>query len=139
MNVLPILNSNFVSLCESIVDGNLKKAKFESKATVCKYVVPRGYPENPSSGKLIDVGEESIKKQGALLYYAAVDQKNDKIYTSSSRSLGIVGIGDSIEEAESICENVMGYIKGDVYHRRDIGTRELIQKRIKHMEEIKKE
>jgi phosphoribosylamine--glycine ligase len=44
MNVLPLLETNFVDICEGIVDGNLKGAKFEDKATVCKYIVPQGYP-----------------------------------------------------------------------------------------------
>ena len=64
-------------------------------------------------------------------------RKIDKIYTSASRALGLVGIGDSLAEAEEICENVTKYVKGDVYHRRDVGTADLIQKRIKHMKEIR--
>ena len=28
------------------------------------------------------------------------------------------------------------YIKGNLYHRRDVGTEELIDKRVKHMNEI---
>lgn len=137
MNVLPILNSNFVGLCEGIVDGNLKTADFETKATVCKYIVPRGYPGSSMSGQILKVDEERIKEEGGLIYYAAVNQKNNKIYTSSSRAFGLLGIGDSLGEAENICENVTSYVEGDVYHRKDVGTRELIQKRIKHMEEIR--
>jgi phosphoribosylamine--glycine ligase len=52
--------------------------------------------------------------------------------------LGIVSVGETIEEAEKICENATKYVNGDVYHRRDVGTPELIQKRINHMEELKK-
>lgn len=136
MNVLPLLKSNFVDLCERIVDGTLKNAEFENKATVCKYIVPRGYPESSAAGEILDVNEKKINEEGALVYYAAVNQKEDKIYTSSSRALGILGIGNSIKQAENICENSTGYVKGDVYHRRDIGTSELLQRRIKHMEEL---
>ena len=46
MNVLPLLKTDFVEFCQGIVDGNLKNANFESKATVCKYIVPKGYPES---------------------------------------------------------------------------------------------
>jgi phosphoribosylamine--glycine ligase len=137
MNVLPLLKTDFVELCQGIVDGNLKKADFEKKATVCKYIVPKGYPETGKADQIIDINESKINEEGALVYYAAVNQKNDKIYTSASRALGLVGIGDTIAEAEEICENVAGYVKGDVYHRRDVGTAELIQKRIRHMEEIR--
>ncbi len=137
MNVLPLLKTDFVDLCQGIADGNLKKADFENKSTVCKYIVPRGYPEAGKPGQIIDVDESKIGEEGALVYYAAVNQKDDEIYTSASRSLGLVGIGDTIAEAEEICEKVTKYVKGDVYHRRDVGTSELIQKRIEHMKTIR--
>jgi phosphoribosylamine--glycine ligase len=138
MNVLSLLESNFVDICEGIVDGNLKGAKFEDKATVCKYIVPNGYPGNAVPNQVIDVDEAKINEAGAQVYYAAVNEKNGKIYTSSSRALGLVAIGESIEEAERLCEDATQYVKGDVYHRRDVGTAELVQKRINHMEEIRK-
>jgi phosphoribosylamine--glycine ligase len=137
MNVLPLLETDFVDLCQGIVDGNLKRANFESKATVCKYIVPKGYPESGQAGQILDVNESKINEESGLVYYAAVNQKDNRIYTSSSRALGLVGIGDSIADAEEICENVTKYVKGEVYHRRDVGTADLIQKRIKHMETIR--
>ena len=137
MNVLPLLETDFVDLCHGIIDGNLKRANFESKATVCKYIVPKGYPESGQAGQILDVNESKINEESGLVYYAAVNQKDNKIYTSASRALGLVGIGDSIADAEEICENVTKYVKGEVYHRRDVGTADLIQKRIKHMETIR--
>ena len=104
---------------------------------MCKYIVPKGYPETGKADQIIEVNEQKINDEGALVYYAAVNEKEDKIYTSASRALGLVGIGDSLAEAEEICENVTKYVKGDVYHRRDVGTADLIQKRIKHMKEIR--
>jgi phosphoribosylamine---glycine ligase len=137
MNVLPLLETDFVGLCQEIVDGNLNSADFEKKATVCKYIVPKGYPESGKSGQILEVNESKITEQGGLVYYAAVNQKDDKIYTSASRALGLVGIGNNIAEAEEVCENVTKYVKGDVYHRRDVGTADLIHKRIEHMETIR--
>ncbi|HMK53796.1 MAG TPA: phosphoribosylamine--glycine ligase [Methanobacteriaceae archaeon] len=136
MNVLPLLKTSFVDLCQQVVDGNLKKAKFESKATVCKYLVPNGYPESGAANQVIKVDEGKIKAEGALVYYAAVNQKEDNIYTSASRALALVAAGDSIEEAEKTCEKVTQYVEGDLYHRRDVGTKELIQKRIGHMKDL---
>lgn len=138
MNVLPLLETNFINICEEIVDGSLKDVKFENKATVCKYIVPEGYPESAVPNQVIDVDEKKIGAAGAQVYYAAVNEKDGKVYSSSSRALGLVSIANSIEEAEELCENATKYVKGDVYHRRDVGTAELIQKRIRHMEEIGK-
>lgn len=138
MNVLELLETNFVDICQGIVDGNLKGAKFVDKATVCKYIVPNGYPGNAVPNQVIDVNEDKINELGAQVYYAAVNEKDGKVYSSSSRALGIVSVGETIDEAEKICEDATKYVKGDVYHRKDVGTSDLIQKRINHMKELKK-
>jgi len=138
MNVLELLKSNFVDICEGIVKGKLKGVEFEDKATVCKYIVPKGYPGSAVPNQVIEVDEKRINDAGAQVYYAAVNEKDGKVYSSSSRALGLVAVGETIDEAEKLCENATKYVKGDIYHRRDVGTADLIQKRIRHMEQLKK-
>jgi phosphoribosylamine---glycine ligase len=138
MNVLPLLQSSMLDICQGVVDGNLKKAQFENKATVCKYIVPDGYPETKFAGEAIKVNENEISDAGALVYYAAVNQQDDTVYTSSSRALGLVGVGNSIDEAEQICEGVTQFVEGKLYHRRDVGTQKLLQKRIDHMDVLRR-
>lgn len=137
MNVLPLMKNKMIDVCEAIVDGNLKRLSFETKASVCKYIVPDGYPETKFANQRIEVDEAKINSLGAKVFYAAVNQKEDGIYTSSSRALGIVGIGNSIAESEAIAEEACGCVSGNLYHRRDIGTNELIQKRINNMKNIR--
>jgi len=55
----------------------------------------------------------------------------------SSRAIALVGVADSIEDAEIIAENACMQVKGPVRHRKDIGTRALVQKRIDHMKRIR--
>ncbi len=138
MNVLPILKTDFLDICQGVINGNLSKvkAKFENKATVCKYAVPEGYPENPTKGKkvsLVDIPKD------AKVYYASVDKKEDGLYMSGSRAIAFVGIHYDMEKAEVIAENAVSSVKGHVFHREDIGTKELIDKRVKHMEKIRNE
>jgi phosphoribosylamine--glycine ligase len=136
MNVLPLLRTNFVDICLSMLDGTLsrKKIDFAHKSTVCKYVVPEGYGTKSISGKSIFVNEESIKQTGSKLFYASVDEKNGDIYTTTSRSLAILGIADEIAEAERMCEESLKHVRGrHVYVRHDIGTHKVIQKRVTHM------
>ena len=83
------------------------------------------------------VDAERIEALGAKVFYAAVSQEEDGIQLSGSRALGIVAQGETIEEAEKIAEEACGLVKGNVYHRRDVGTADLIQKRIDHMEAIR--
>lgn len=136
MNVLPLLKTNFIEICEAIINGTLDKLKveFEAKATVCKYLVPNGYPENPCKGEKITVGEIP---SGVKAYYASVNKKEDGLYLSGSRAIAFVGIADTIEEAEKLAESAVRSVEGPVFYRKDIGTRELIQKRVEHMRTIR--
>ena len=141
MNILPLLKTDFVEICRHIIAGTLDKLKieFEPKATVCKYVVPKGYglpadhPDAASSRAKIEVGD--VGK--ARLYYSSVDKKEDGLYLSSSRAIGIVGIADTLEEARKIAEEGVKAIKGPVAYRTDIGTETLIKKRIEHMKKLR--
>jgi phosphoribosylamine--glycine ligase len=142
MNILPLLKTDFVEICRHIVAGTLDKLKieFEPKATVCKYIVPKGYglpadhPDAASSRAKIEIGDVG----NARLYYSSVDKKEDGLYLSSSRAIGIVGIANTLEEARKIAEEGVKAVSGPVAYRTDIGTEALIQKRIDHMKKIRK-
>ncbi len=139
MNILAILRSSFLDICKGIVEGNLNNVnvEFDKKATVCKYVVPMGYPENPVRGKEIYVDEEKIKNVGAILHYAAVNEEDGKLIMTGSRAVAVVGVADNIEDAEKIAEEATKFINGQVYHRSDIGKKELIKKRIEIMKKLR--
>ncbi|MBL7056029.1 phosphoribosylamine--glycine ligase [Candidatus Woesearchaeota archaeon] len=133
MNVLPLFKTDFVSICKAMISqelGNLK-IEFEKKATVCKYAVPEGYPEAPVKNEKVEVPSTN-----ANVYYASVDKKEDGLYMSGSRAIAFVGIADTLEEAEQIAEEAVSSVKGKVFHRKDIGTKELIQKRMDHVNQI---
>jgi len=131
MNVLPLLKTDFVDICRAMIKQNLEETKieFENKATVCKYIVPEGYPINQVKGEKIEVSEDC----DARLYYASVDRKDDDLFMSSSRAIGFVGIAETVEKAEQMAEEGCNLVKGKVFHRKDIGTKQLIEKRIQHM------
>jgi phosphoribosylamine--glycine ligase len=141
MNTIPLLKTDFVDVCSAIINGTLDRMKieFEKKATVCKYAVPKGYglpkdhPDAKSTSAKIEVGNVGQ----ARLYYASVDKREDGLYMSTSRAIGVVGIADSLSEAEQIAEKAVAGIKGPIDHRPDIGTKPLIEKRIRHMQQIK--
>lgn len=134
MNVLPLLKTDFVSICQAIIVQELDRitVKFDKKATVCKYVVPKGYPDNPVKNEKIDV----VKPKKGNLYYASVEQKNDGLHMSGSRAIAFLGVGNNLEEAEKIAEQAISCVKGKVLHRKDIGTKELIDRRVEHIKSI---
>ncbi len=136
MNVLPILKTDFVDICEAIINKTLDQTEieFEKKATVCKYAVPEGYPDNPVKNEKIEIGEVP---EGVKVYYASVDERDDGLYLSGSRAIAFVGIADSIEKAEKIAQKAIESVKGPVFYRKDIGTEALINERVEMIKELR--
>jgi len=137
MNVLPLLKNNFVDICMGIINGNLKSnLEFDKKATVCKYLAPEGYPVSPMKDELVRIDKEKMEKIGARYYYASVYREGSDIFTTTSRAIGVLGIADALEKAEKIAEKGVECIEGKLFHRKDVGTLKLLQKRIDHMKSI---
>ncbi|ABR55276.1 phosphoribosylamine--glycine ligase [Methanococcus vannielii SB] len=138
MNLLPILKTDFLDVCFGISNGNLDNIniEFENKATVCKYVVPNGYPICPVKNKEILVNSNEIEKAGAILFYASVNEENGKLVITGSRSAAVTGISERIEDAEKIAQDAIINFEGEIFFRSDIGTKKLIEKRIERMKEL---
>jgi phosphoribosylamine--glycine ligase len=136
MNALSILETDYVDICKAIIDGTLDKLdiKFAKKATVVKYAVPEGYPVNPVKGVEFTIGK---LPKGVKMYFASVNEVGGKFIMGGSRTIAFVGIGDTIEEAEKLAQKGVESVKGPVFYRKDIGTKELIQKRVEMMKSIR--
>jgi len=136
MNALPVLDTPFVDVLAAARDGDpLPELDFSGEATVCKYAVPDGYPTDPDAGAEIAVDEESVGD--ALLYYASVDERDGRLYTTTSRAFAVVGRGDSVAAAEAQAEDALAAAGDRVRIRHDIGTADLVQRRIDHMDELR--
>jgi phosphoribosylamine--glycine ligase len=136
MNTLPVLETDFLDVLLAARAGDpLPDLSFAERATVCKYAVPAGYPTDPEGGTRITVDEESAGD--ALRFYASVDAREDGIYTTTSRSFAVVGIADSIAGAEEIAEDALAAAGEGLRVRHDIGTADLVEKRIEHMRELR--
>lgn len=135
MNVLSILSSDFSDIVVRVAEGTLCQSdvNFDRKATVCKYIVPEGYPEKPNVGDKIELSGD----HEALLYYANVEEKDGAVYTRSSRSLAFVGVGESLADAERAAEVAASSVRGNVRYRTDIGKETILSDRIQHMKELR--
>lgn len=138
LNVLSLLRTDLVDICEAVIQGTLDRTpvEFEERATVCKYVVPSGYPDRPVKGARISLASVPEESDRLRYYFAAVDERSDGLFLTGSRAIGFVGIGANLAEAEASAEEAASAVEGPVYHRRDIGTRELISRRCDHMREL---
>ena len=137
MNTLPVLETDFVELLVAAREGDsLPELSFRDRATVCKYAVPDGYPADPEAGAMVTIDADSAGD--ATLFYASVDSREDGIYTTTSRSFAVVGLADSISAAEAIVEDAFDRTGTEGLRvRHDIGTAELVDKRIEHMDEMR--
>jgi phosphoribosylamine--glycine ligase len=126
MNVLPLLETDFGDIAFGIAHGRLRaeQVRFAPRATVCKYLVPDGHPDNPQPGRL-DLSQVA-QHPDLRIYYGALDGER----LTGSRAAAVIGIGDTIAEAERIAETAAQQTLGPLHHRSDIGTAELIEKRV---------
>jgi len=100
---------------------------------VCKYMVPEGYPEKPLKGLQVRVDEAAIEREGCRAFYASICEEKGRLVMMGSRTVAVLGVAESIEEAERRAERACSHVRGRLYHRRDIGTAGLINKKIAHM------
>lgn len=140
LNVLALLKTPLAEVFEAIAERHLGKLEleWENKATVVKYLVPEGYPGKAVPASKLTIDEKKLKTSKAELFFASVDQREDGLHTASSRSIASLGVGKSIEEAEKAAEAGCLAVSGPVWHRSDIGTAALIQKKVEHMKELRK-
>ncbi|RLE49354.1 MAG: hypothetical protein DRJ31_05210 [Candidatus Methanomethylicota archaeon] len=151
-NILPILKDDFAEICLKIIDGSLNKIDVEKKASVVVYKVPPSYGNFAETypnlvnkeelGKPIDLKEaEELAKvyDGQLkIYPASVEQREDGIYPLKSRAICTVGIADNIEEAREIAYKGINAIKGgSLWFRKDIASKDHIERSIQHMKKLR--
>ena len=136
MNIFSLLKTDFIDICKSIISGDLDKCKIEflNKATVCKYAVPNGYPDDPIKNKPINI-DHIVDLDN--VFFASVDSSDEGLIETGSRTLACISIQDSIYEAEKHAEKNISSVKGPLYHRSDIGTKTVIEKKIDRMDVLR--
>jgi phosphoribosylamine--glycine ligase len=139
LNLLTLLQTDFVAICRAIVDQRIEwlEIEFAPLASVCKYVVPEGYPDAPRKGDVVVVPEQL--PHGVTVYLSAVDISDGQLVATGSRTVAVVATAATLAEAEALCESVVGQFPGPFFHREDIGTAALIERRVEHMKQLRGE
>ncbi|MEM2045414.1 MAG: phosphoribosylamine--glycine ligase [Candidatus Bathyarchaeia archaeon] len=122
INVLALLETDFLDLCFSIVEGEMvEKIVFKHQATVCKYIVPLGYPDCPKIDTPVHIPESLLKSENPEIYFASVKEKNGVFVTTKSRTLALLGIATTPLEAKEIVDKTLfSWNPQGVYYRKDI-------------------
>lgn len=141
MNVLPLLDADFVELCSAVAAGRLADVpcRFAPLATVCKYVVPVGYPVDTTNDQEIVVPDDFGHGTRAHWYWAASRAREGRTFMSTSRAGAVVGLGETLADAERVAEESAQMVAGPVRHRADIGRPEVIEARCQHMRRLRAE
>jgi phosphoribosylamine--glycine ligase len=153
MNLLPVIKDDFADVCLRMIDGNLKSVAMEKSATVLTYKVPPdygGYSEvhanlldKSAVGGPVDLSKaEALSKKFGdkiRIYPGSMELRDGKVYALKSRAIGILGIGDDIEEARTISqEGAKAITGGALWNRTDVAAKDHIAKSVKKMEQLRK-
>jgi phosphoribosylamine--glycine ligase len=124
----------------------------EKAATVLTYKVPPGY------GGYADVFPSLVDKAAVdtpvdlskayalaskygeriRVYPGAMEIRDDEAYALKSRAVGVLGVGESIEEARQISLEGAKAIKGGaLWNRADIASKQHIAQSVSHMERLR--
>jgi phosphoribosylamine--glycine ligase len=153
INILPLLKDDFVDVCFRILEGNLTSVELNKAASVVTYKVPPsygGYADiSPNLVEAAEVGTPvDLEKAYELtrlhgdnvrVYPAAMELRDGQTYALRSRTVAVVGIGDTIEAARQLSlEGTKAVTGGALWCRTDIASKRHIEKSTKHMEKLRR-
>lgn len=137
INLMYLIKSDVIELFERIADGTLDQYELilNDQATVCTYVVPQNYPNLVKDKEQVEIGPIS---NDVMLCFGSIEKQGDFYYTQGSRTLALVASGPSISDARDKIVKSISQIKGKVRYRLDIGSHHLVQKRLEHMQSLRR-
>jgi len=136
MNTVATLRSPLLEAIEGLMRGGQPTLDFEEQATVCKYIVPEGYPETLGLELRVGVDPEAIRKAGAAFYYSAGRNERGGLDVGSERGIAFLARAGSVQEAHEHVEAAIATVSGTFFHREDIGTAELIASKGDHIRRL---
>ncbi len=152
INILPIMKDDFVNVCFKILEGNLTHVELNKVATVLTYKVPPGY------GGYADIFSSFVNKaavntpvdlsmaymlhrkygENIRTYPGAMEVRNNQVYALKSRAVGVLGVGENIEEARRFSlEGIQAIKGGAMWNRMDIASKKHIALSVKHMQRLR--
>lgn len=125
--ILPKLRSDLVFVMLQTIDAKLKKVKLEwdERFCLCTVLASGGYPGSYEKGKEI-TGLDTLKEMKDVLVFHAGTKRETNLLTNGGRVLNIVGLGQSLQEAQKKVYRAIENVHFEkMYYRHDIGSRAL--------------
>lgn len=134
--VLPLMNFDFASMCQAIIDGEIDRFPFAWKAgySCAPVAVSRGYPGAYAKGLPIRIDEEAVKSAHASIFLAGAASnrregatrsngaESGALITTGGRVLCASASGTSVDEARARAYKALSAVTFEgMFFRRDIG------------------
>ena len=137
INVLSLLEGSFSRIITSLYHGTITEdnIKFARKASVVKYLVAHEYPEKSEKSTIFEVDEKAVAGLGVDMFAASCVKIGDGKYETlkKSRVMAFAATSDRIDEASDLINSAIDrHVCGDLEYRRDIGSRDNLEK-LDHM------
>jgi phosphoribosylamine--glycine ligase len=123
--IMARLRSDLVDLCLATLDGSLdeQQAEWDTRASLGVVMAAGGYPGQYSKGDVIS-GLPKTDDSNCKVFHAGTIIRGDQVLTSGGRVLCVVGLGESVVEAQRTAYQTVSNIRwADAYFRKDIGYR----------------
>lgn len=134
LNIMKLLKGELYPLFKAMLEGNLSqeanKVKFLTQATVCKFLVPQGYPFDPIDPFYMKIDEKGLLKKGINIDYSCtIAEKEKGLYHPGPRAVALTAAGNTVIDAyEKVEEAINTHIEGtNLIYRKDIGSQQQLK------------
>ncbi len=138
MNIMSILNCNFIEVLSAIADKKLdpSKVKFKDACSVVAYLVAPEYGFGKSAQPYrFKLDSKGVREKDCEVFFSASQQVetsvNEYETVGTSRCVAIGALGKSLDEARKKIISAMGHVQGPLQWRQDIATEKDIDKQRK--------
>ncbi|WP_201340224.1 phosphoribosylglycinamide synthetase C domain-containing protein [Isorropodon fossajaponicum symbiont] len=107
------------------------KVDFIKKASVIKYLVAKEYPQESNKATMFTMDEQAINEMGVNIFFASSVKISDGTYQTlkKSRAIAFGAVAEKIEDAGNLVNQAIEkFVHADLEYRRDIGSRENLDK-----------
>ncbi|WP_396328787.1 phosphoribosylamine--glycine ligase [Burkholderia anthina] len=130
--IMARLKSDFSKVVEQAIAGTLDTVEldWDRRTALGVVLAAHGYPDAPRKGDRIN-GIPAATEQAVTFHAGTTLAEGDKLVTSGGRVLCVVGLADSVREAQQHAYDTINQINFEgMQYRRDIGFRALNRKSV---------
>jgi phosphoribosylamine-glycine ligase len=144
VNLLTTMKDDLVDVCFRMIDGTLRGVRFSRQASVATCAVPVAYGTLDSHSQAVERIDlrrayELEKNYGGKLRILPMDVRleDGRTYIGTSRSVAVVGIDSTIEDAREISLSGIRELDGPLRNRTDIASKSSIEGSRDHLRSLR--